>query len=253
MYQLGGYPLFLSSADLQLKRGETIGDTANVLSRYLDGIMIRTFAQSDVEELAATASIPVINGLTDDHHPCQILADIFTISEKRGNVKGLTVTWIGDGNNVLHSWIEACGICGMNLRIAVPEGFDPKKEILDWGQAAAKKTGAKIEVFRDPREAAKGADVLYTDVWTSMGQEAEKERRLKAFAGYQINSELLKIANKGALVMHCLPAHRGEEISAEAMDGPQSIVFDEAENRMHLQKGILALLLGKDWKNFQTK
>ncbi|MFA5162699.1 MAG: ornithine carbamoyltransferase [Elusimicrobiales bacterium] len=249
MYQLGGYPLFLSSADLQLKRGETISDTANVLSRYLDGIMIRTFAQSDVEELAANASIPVINGLTDDHHPCQILADIFTITEKRGNVKGLTVAWIGDGNNVLHSWVEGCALTGMNLRIAVPEGFDPKKEIMDWGYAQAKKTGVKIELFRDPKQAAKGADVLYTDVWTSMGQEAEKERRLKAFAGYQIDGELLKIANKGALVMHCLPAHRGEEISAEAMDGPQSVVFDEAENRLHLQKGILALHLGKDWKN----
>ena len=210
--------------------------------------MIHTYAHSEVEELAAAASIPVINGLTDDHHPCQILADIFTIKEKRGNLKGLTVAWVGDGNNVLHSWLEGGPLLGMNLRVAVPEGFDPKKEIVDWGMETARKSGAKIEFFRDPREASKCADVIYTDEWISGSREDEKERRLKAFAGYQVNSDLLKLASKDVLVMHCLPAHRGEEISAEVMDGPHSIIFDEAENRMHLQKGILAMHLGKNWK-----
>ena len=245
MYQLGGYALFLSSADLQLKRGETIGDTAKVMSRFVDGIMIRTYAHSEVEELAAKASIPIINGLTDDHHPCQIMADIYTVLEKRGSVKGLTVAWVGDGNNVLHSWIEAAPLTGMNLRMAVPKGYEPKNEILRPGMENAKKEKVEMKLTCDPVEAVKNADVIYADVWTSMGQEAEKEKRLRDFSGFQINSELLSHASKDALVMHCLPAHRGEEITDEVIDGPHSIVFDEAENRLHVQKGILALHMGQ--------
>jgi ornithine carbamoyltransferase len=248
MYQLGGYPLFLSSAELQLKRGESIGDTAEVLSRFLDGIMIRTHSHSDVEELAAKASIPVINGLTDDHHPCQILADIFTLLEKRGSVKGLKITWVGDGNNVLRSWMEACPILGMDLRMAVPKGYEPKPEVLDSARREAEEAKTQMFLTNDPTEAAKDTDVIYGDVWTSMGQEAENARRLKDFADFQINSKLLSNADKDVLFMHCLPAHRGEDVTDEVIDGPHSIVFDEAENRMHLQKGILALHLSKNWK-----
>jgi ornithine carbamoyltransferase len=247
MYQLGGYPLFLSSSDLQLKRGETISDTANVLSRYLDGIMIRTYAHSEVEELAKHSRVPVINGLTDDHHPCQILADIFTLTEHRKSVKGMTIAWIGDGNNVLNSWIEACPLVGMNLKMGVPKGYEPKRSILSKGMAEAKKAKIKMMLTNDPVEAVKGADVIYTDVWTSMGQEAEGIRRLKAFKPFQVNSKLVKHAAKDHLIMHCLPAHRGEEITANVIDGNHSIIFDEAENRMHLQKGILYLHMKKNW------
>ncbi|MFH1618748.1 MAG: ornithine carbamoyltransferase [bacterium] len=241
MYQLGGHALFLSSAELQLKRGETIGDTARVLSRMVDGIMIRTHAHSEVEELAEKASIPVINGLTDDHHPCQILADIYTILEKRKSVKGLTVAWVGDGNNVLHSWIDACPLTGMNLRMAVPKGYEPKTEILNEGKIAAKKAGTEILFTYDPVEAVTGADVIYTDTWTSMGQEMQALERFKAFQSFQVNSRLLSRASKDVLVMHCLPAHRGEEITDDVMDGSHSVVFDEAENRLHVQKAIMAL------------
>jgi ornithine carbamoyltransferase len=243
MYQLGGYPLFLSSAELQLNRGESIGDTAQVLSRFLDGIMIRTFSHKDVEELAAKATIPVINGLTDDHHPCQILADIFTLLEKRSSLKGLTITWVGDGNNVLRSWMEACPILGMNLRMAVPKGYEIAPDILKAAQNEAKKAGTEMVLTNNAMEAVKNTDVIYGDVWTSMGQEAENAKRLKDFADFQINSKLLANASKDVLFMHCLPAHRGEDVTDEVIDGPHSIVFDEAENRMHLQKGILALHL----------
>lgn len=241
MYQLGGYPLFLNSSDLQLKRGETIGDTARVLSRYLDALMIRTYSHRDVEELASKATIPVINGLTDSHHPCQIMADIYTLLEKRGRVKGLTLAWIGDGNNVLNSWIDGAPLAGMNLRIAVPKGYEPDPVILKEGGARAEKEKTTLELFNDPLAAAEDADVIYTDVWASMGQEAEKEKRLKDFRDFQVNAALLSHASRDVLVMHCLPAHRGEEITDEVVDGPHSIVFDEAENRLHVQKAILAL------------
>jgi ornithine carbamoyltransferase len=248
MYQLGGYPLFLSANDLQLKRGETIGDTAQVLSRMVDAVMIRTYVHSEVEELAKHASIPVINGLTDSHHPCQIMADIFTILEHRKFLKGLTIAWIGDGNNVLNSWMEAAPMVGMNLKMAVPKGYEPDKNILDYGIELAKKEKTEMLLTNDPVQVAKNADVIYTDVWTSMGQESEKEKRMRDFKGFQINSELLKHASKDVLVMHCLPAHRGEEITDQVLDGPHSIVFDEAENRLHVQKAILVLhiLKGKN-------
>ncbi|MEI7481430.1 MAG: ornithine carbamoyltransferase [Elusimicrobiota bacterium] len=247
MYQLGGYPLFLSANDLQLKRGETIADTAKVLSRMLDAIMIRTYAHSEVEELAKHATIPVINGLTDSHHPCQIMADIYTIMEHKKSVKGLTVAWVGDGNNVLHSWIEGAPLTGMNLRMAVPPGYEPDKDILKFGVELAKKEGTQMLLTNDPVEAVKGADVIYTDVWVSMGQDAEKEKKLRDFKGFQINGDLMKHADKDYVFMHCLPAHRGEEVSEEIIDGPHSIIFDEAENRMHVQKAILVahMLRGK--------
>jgi len=250
MYQLGGYPLFLSANDLQLKRGETIADTARVLSRMLDAIMIRTYAHSEVEELARHATVPVINGLTDSHHPCQILADIYTIMEHRKSVKGLTVAWVGDGNNVLHSWMEGAPLTGMNLRMAVPPGYEPDKEILKFGVDLAKKEGTQMLLTNDPAEAVAGADVIYTDVWVSMGQDAEKEKKLRDFKGFQINEALMERANKDYLFMHCLPAHRGEEVSEAIIDGKHSIILDEAENRLHVQKAILTahMLRGKTIK-----
>ena len=250
MYQLGGYPLFLSANDLQLKRGETIADTAKVLSRMLDAIMIRTYAHSEVEELAKHATVPVINGLTDSHHPCQIMADIYTIMEHKKSVKGLTVAWVGDGNNVLHSWIEGAPLTGMNLRMAVPPGYEPDKALLKSGVELAKKEGTQMLLTNDPVEAVKGADVIYTDVWVSMGQDAEKEKKLRDFRGFQINSGLMKHADRDYVFMHCLPAHRGEEVSEEIIDGPHSIILDEAENRLHVQKAILVahILRGKTVK-----
>lgn len=248
MYQLGGYPLFLSSAELQLKRGESIPDTARVLSRFLNGVMIRTHVHSEVEELAKYADIPIINGLTDDHHPCQILADIFTLIEKRKSVKGLTVAWIGDGNNVLRSWQEVCPVLGINLKMAIPKGYEPQKEIVALAEVEAKRAGTKMLLTNDPTEAVKDADVVYGDVWTSMGQEVENEKRLNDFKDFQINEKLLANASKDVLFMHCLPAHRGEDVTDDIIDGKHSIVFDEAENRLHLQKGILALHLGKNQK-----
>jgi len=247
MYQLGGYPLFLSANDLQLKRGETIADTARVLSRMLDAIMIRTYAHSEVEELAKHATVPVINGLTDSHHPCQIMADIYTVMEHRKSVKGLTVAWVGDGNNVLHSWMEGAPLTGMNLRMGVPPGYEPDKEMLKFGTDLAKKEGTQMLLTNDPVEAVKGADIIYTDVWVSMGQDAEKEKKLRDFKDFQINEALMKHANKDYLFMHCLPAHRGEEVSEGIIDGEHSIILDEAENRLHVQKAILAahILRGK--------
>jgi ornithine carbamoyltransferase len=243
MYQLGGYPLFLSSQDLQLRRGETIGDTARTLSRYLDGIMIRTFSQEDVEELAHYATIPVINGLTDLVHPTQALADIMTVEEHKGRLAGLKLAFIGDGNNVAHSLLQVCAKVGMNMVIACPPGYEPDPQIFREAQAEAAETGARLEVTDDPVAAVAGADVVYTDVWASMGQEAESEERRKVFSRYQVNSELLRHASPEVIVMHCLPAHRGEEITDEVIDGPHSVVFEEAENRLHMHKAIMALLM----------
>lgn len=240
MYQLGGIALFLNSRDTQIGRGETLADSARMMSRYLNGIMIRTFAQKSVEVLASYASIPVINGLTDLLHPCQILADLFTIIEKKGSCNGIRVAYIGDGNNVANSWIEAAAILPFDMTLACPEGYDPDQKILE---ATRNKGKGSVALYRDPFEAAKNADVLYTDVWTSMGQEAESQERKRIFKNYQINEALLKVAKKDAIVMHCLPAHRGEEITADVIDGPQSVVIDEAENRLHVQKAVLEILL----------
>lgn len=240
MYQLGGIALFLTSRDTQIGRGETIADSAKMMSRYLNGIMIRTFAQQSVEDFARFASIPVINGLTDLLHPCQILSDLFTIREKKGSCEKIKVAYIGDGNNIANSWIEAAAKLPFSLALACPEGYDPDRKIMEKGR---KEATEGITLVRDPLKAAKDADVLYTDVWTSMGQEAEYEKRKEIFENYQINKRLLKAAKKDAMVMHCLPAHRGEEIASDVIDGPQSVVIDQAENRLHVQKAILEILL----------
>lgn len=238
-YQLGGHALFLSPRDVQLGRGEPISDTARVLSRYVNGIMIRTFAHSDVETLARDASIPVINGLTDLLHPCQVLADILTVRQQLGSIAGKKVAWIGDGNNMANSWINAASILGFELSLACPEGYDPDAAILE---RASKR--ATVAVVRDPDEAARGADVVTTDVWASMGQEDEQALREKAFRGFCVDAPLMARAAKGAIFLHCLPAHRGEEVTADVIDGPQSRVWDEAENRLHIQKAIMAVLMG---------
>lgn len=243
MYQLGGYALFLSAQDIQLRRGESLPDTARTLERYLDGIMIRTFAQEDVEELAQYASIPVINGLTDLVHPTQVIADLMTIEEHLGRLEGIKLAFIGDGNNVAHSLLQICAKMGVHMTIACPPGYEPSAEIVAGARQDAAETGARLEIVEDPLEAVKDADAVYTDLWASMGQEQEQEERAKVFQRYQVNSELLKRANPGAVVLHCLPAHRGEEITDEVMDGPQSVVFDEAENRLHAHKAIMALLM----------
>ncbi len=240
MYQLGGIALFLTSRDTQIGRGETISDSAQMMSRYLNGIMIRTFSQKSVEDFARYASIPVINGLTDLLHPCQILSDLFTIKEKKGSYDGLKIAYIGDGNNIANTWIEAAARLPIQLTLACPEGYDPDRKIMAKGKKEARED---ISLYRDPLEAAKDADVLYTDVWVSMGQESENEERKKIFKNYQINKRLLKEARKDAIVMHCLPAHRGEEITSDVIDGPQSVVIDQAENRLHVQKAILEILL----------
>jgi len=239
MYQLGGIALFLNSRDTQIGRGETLADSARMMSCYLDGIMIRTFAQESVEELARYASIPVINGLTDLLHPCQILADLFTIQEKKGSYEGVKVAYIGDGNNIANSWIEAAARLPFEFAMACPDGYHPDKTIFE----ESRKESNRVHLYRDPFDAAKDADVLYTDVWTSMGQEAESQERKKIFSNYQINGKLLEVAKKDAIVMHCLPAHRGEEITADVIDGPQSVVIAEAENRLHVQKAVLEILI----------
>jgi ornithine carbamoyltransferase len=239
MYQLGGTALYLSAGDLQLGRGETIKDTAVVLSRYLDGIMIRTFAQSDVEELAANASIPVVNGLTDSAHPCQALADVMTIRERFGRLEGLKVVYLGDGNNVCASLMVACAKLGAAFVAATPPAYRPPDEAVQ----LAREAGGSVELVGDPHAAVAGADVLYTDVWTSMGQDAERERRVRELHGYGIDAELLRDAADGAIVLHCLPAHYGEEITEDVLYGPQSAVWDEAENRLHAQKALLALVM----------
>ena len=241
--QLGGTGLYLSAGDLQLGRGETLKDTATVLSRYLDAIMIRTFAQEDVEELARHASIPVINGLTDSAHPCQALADVMTIRERLGRLEGVTVAYLGDGNNVCASLMVAAAKLGLNFRAATPEGYEPSVEAVELAREAAAQRGATIELLADSREAAAGADVLYTDVWTSMGQEEERERRLRDLAGFGIDDELVALANENAIVLHCLPAHYGEEITEDVLYGPQSAVWDQAENRLHAQKALMALVI----------
>ena len=245
IYQLGGYGLFLNSSDIQLGRGETIEDTAKVLSRYLDGIMIRTYAQEDVEELARYSTIPVINGLTDMFHPCQILADLMTIYETKGQLKGLKLAYVGDGNNVAHSLLIGCTKVGMNISIACPTGYEPHKNVIDWAIGNSKSSGSLVNITSQPKEAVWDADIVYTDVWTSMGQEKESNERLKAFAPYQVNQSLFSLAKPDAIFLHCLPAHRGEEVTSEVIDGPQSLVFEEAENRLHVQKAVMVSLMGK--------
>ena len=238
-YQLGGHALFLSPRDVQLGRGEPIADTARVLSRYVDGIMIRTFAHQDVEELARYSGVPVINGLTDLLHPCQILADLLTVRQHLGTYQGKKVAWIGDGNNMANSWINAAWRLGFELSIACPEGYEPADHLL-----ARAQEHAKITIVRDPKEAIHGAHVVNTDVWASMGQEDEQKKRENDFAGFTVNKAMMSLADKDAIFLHCLPAHRGEEVSADVIDGPQSRVWDEAENRLHIQKAIMAVLMG---------
>ena len=240
-WQLGGHALFLSSRDVQIGRGEPIPDTARVLSRYVDGIMIRTFAHGDVETLAEFSRVPVINGLTDLLHPCQVLADILTMRQRLGGYEGRKVAWIGDGNNMANSWINAAHRLGFELVLACPEGYDPDPTILTRAQK-----DAPVSVVRDPNEAAAGAHVVNTDVWASMGQEEEQAQREKAFAGFTVDAALMKRATRDAIFLHCLPAHRGEEVTADVIDGPQSCVFDEAENRLHIQKAIMAALIGNE-------
>ena len=238
-YQLGGHALFLSSRDIQLGRGEPIRDTARVLSGYVDGIMIRTFAQQEVEELARYSRVPVINGLTDSFHPCQVLADLMTVREALGGWAGKRVAWIGDGNNMAHSWLNAAGLLGFELVLACPRGYLPDPEVV------ARNAGlTTVRVVTDPREAVEGAHVVTTDVWASMGQEDEAEARRTAFAGYLVDEALMARADSGAIFLHCLPAHRGEEVTEAVLEGPQSRVWDEAENRLHVQKALMALLMG---------
>ncbi len=237
MAQLGGHALFLSSNHTQLGRGEPIEDSAKVISSMADGIMIRTFGHDIVETFAKHSSVPIINALTDDYHPCQLLADMQTYQENRGSIKGKTVVWVGDGNNMCHSYINASKQYGFNLHIAVPEGYDPKMELFD--------NTDNVEIIRNPMDAAENADLIVTDVWASMGQEEEQKKREKDFKDYQVNSKLMQQADKDALFMHCLPAHRGEEISAELMDSKDTVVWQEAENRLHAQKALLEFLLAK--------
>jgi len=244
MYQLGGYPLFLSANDIQLGRGETVYDTAQVLSRYVDGIMIRTFKQSDVEDLAKYGTVPVINGLTDLMHPCQSLADLFTIYEHKGKLQGLKLAYIGDGNNVANSLLHGCAKVGMDIAVASPKGFECDKRIVEEAREDAKLSGSRIILTEDPEEAVKDADVVYTDTWVSMGQETEKEQRIKTFLPYQVTGKLFSKAKGDAVFLHCLPAYRGYEVTEEVIDGPQSLVFEEAENRLHVQKAIMVMLMG---------
>jgi ornithine carbamoyltransferase len=239
MTQLGGHAIYLAPSDIQLGQRETTEDIAKVLSRYVDGIMARVFGHEIVEELAKHASVPVINGLSDREHPCQVLGDLLTVWEFKRQIEGLKLAWIGDGNNVCHSWLQAAPKLGMDISVACPQGFEPHKEIV----AYAKQWGTRVEISHDPQEAVKSADVLYTDVWASMGQEAIAQQKKQAFRGFRLNSELLKSAKPDAIVMHCLPAHYDEEIAHEVAHGPQSVIFAEAENRLHAQKAILVKLI----------
>ncbi|MDP2873334.1 MAG: ornithine carbamoyltransferase [Bacillota bacterium] len=241
--QLGGHALYLSTNDLQLGRGETIADTGRVLSRFVDAIMIRTFKHSHVEELAEAATVPVINGLTDDYHPCQVLADLLTIYEKKGRIEGLKLAYVGDGNNMTHSLMLGGAKLGMSVVCASPAGLSPNPAIVEKARAAAAATGAEISVVNSAAAAVAGADIVYTDVFVSMGQDADRERKLQALAGYRITTALMAQAKPDALFMHCLPAHRGEEVEAAVIDGPQSVVFDEAENRLHAQNGLMVLVM----------
>jgi ornithine carbamoyltransferase len=243
MLKLGGHAIHLSTRDIQMGRGETVSDTAKVLSGYLDGLMIRTFHQSTVEELAHNSTIPVINGLTDDFHPCQALADLLTILEYKGSFKGKKVAYIGDGNNVAHSLLIASAKVGMDCTIITPNNYEPKEEIVSYAKEIAKQSGSTVEVTNDPVSGIKNSDVIYTDVWASMGQESEAEERMAQFEPYQVNQELVSHAKKDYIFMHCLPAHRGEEVTAEIIDGHHSVVFPEAENRLHAQKALLVHLM----------
>jgi len=243
MTQLGGHAIYLGMNDLQLGRGETIADTARTLSRYVDAIMARLFKHQDVVELAKNSSVPVINGLTDLHHPCQALADLMTIKERFGRLKGLNVAWVGDGNNVCVSLMEGCSLVGANFHAACPEGYEPPSDIIGRAKKNAAKSGTKVEIQPDPDRAVASADVIYTDVWVSMGQEAESQKRMEIFKKYQVNARLVKKAKPSVIVMHCLPAHRGLEITDEVIDGPHSAVWDQAENRMHAQKALLVALI----------
>ena len=245
VWQLGGQCMSLSPAEVNIGVRESVKDAAKTLSRYLDLVMARVFKHKDVEELATHATIPVVNGLSDLYHPCQALADIFTVHEKKGGLKGLTLAFVGDGNNVCHSLLHAASMLGMNIRVASPKGFAPRREVTASAQVLASATGSQILVTTDPKAAAQGADVLYTDVWVSMGQEREAGRRARIFKKYQVNQGLVALAKKDCLVMHCLPAHRGMEITNEVIDGPHAVVFDQAENRLHVQKAIMMKLLGK--------
>jgi ornithine carbamoyltransferase len=241
IYQLGGHGLFISSGTSQMGRGEPIRDTARTLSRYCDGVMIRTYGQEVVEEFARYSTIPVINGLTDLYHPCQIMADLFTVIEHRGSYEGLKIAWVGDGNNMANTWIEAAAILGFDLTLACPKGYAPSKKTMEWALARAT---SSIVLTDDPRVAVRDADVINTDVWASMGQEEEQLARVKAFAGFQVNESLVNLGKGNCMVLHCLPAHRGEEITDDVMEGPHSAVWDEAENRLHVQKAIMATLMG---------
>lgn len=245
VYELGGYPLFLSKNDIQLGRGETIADTARTLSRYVDMIMIRTFSHSKIEELAKYASVPVINGLTDDFHPCQVMADIMTIYEKFGRYNGVKVAFVGDGNNMANSWMIGAAKFGIDFTLSCPKGYEAKSDVFEEAQKIAKDTGAKIDIVYDPYEAVKGADIIYTDVWASMGQEGESEKRIRDFKGYQVDMALMNKTGKKTYFMHCLPAHRGEEVTEDVIESEVSIVFDEAENRLHVQKAIMVSLINK--------
>lgn len=240
IYQLGGHGLFISNRDSQMGRGEPIKDSARVMSRYCDGVMIRTFGQEIVEEFARYSSVPLINGLTDLYHPCQIMADMQTVVEHKGGYAGLKFAWIGDGNNMANTWIEAAVIFGFDLALACPKGYEPDAKVMEWAEA---KAPGRIFLTTDPKEAVKGADVLNTDVWASMGQESEQKEREKAFVGYCLDDALMALAKPDAIVMHCLPAHRGEEISDSVIEGKNSVVWDEAENRLHIQKAIMATLM----------
>lgn len=244
MYQLGGHALFLGKNDLQMGRGEIISDTAIVMSRYVDGLMIRTFAHKTAVDLARGATAPVINGLTDLAHPCQVLADLLTIYEHKGHLSGLKLAFIGDGNNMAHSLLMGCAKMGIDVAIATPEGYGPDSKVVQLAKEEASRSGSQVWIGYDPKEAAAGADILYTDVWASMGQEEEETTRFAKFSGFQVNDSLVKYAKGDYLFMHCLPAHRGEEVSGEVIDGKHSIVFDEAENRLHAQKAILASIMG---------
>ncbi|MDD4956569.1 MAG: ornithine carbamoyltransferase [Candidatus Omnitrophica bacterium] len=245
MVHLGGYVLYLSPREIKMGERESVKDVARVISRYVDGMVARVFSHKDVEDLAKYSDVPVINGLSDLAHPCQALSDVFTVKEKFGRMKGVTMSYVGDGNNVLNSLMLVCAKTGVDLRIATPKGYAPAKDILAEAQKTASSNGSSVEVYDDPKKAVAGSDVVYTDVWVSMGQEHEKAEKIRDFAGFQVNEELMSSAKKDAFVMHCLPAHRGEEISEDVIDGKNSIIYDQAENRLHVQKAVLLSLLGR--------